>query len=709
MKMDRNGTICPEQIEETVSAAEAFAAQAGLNRNSRLRLRLLVEELLLFYRDVSDEKAAFFLKVKPTRGDLRVVLEADGPARDPIKEATPLLHRILQSYYEAPAWSYENGRNRVTMAVPIYNTTAKNIRLSWKYMAGQRGTFILAVSSQFVSVGLNVLAPLLTARVIVDLEASVFSKLLITATALLSVRALTDFVLFVANRSYNRVYNKTLSNLEEDLVDGALRITNDCIDEKGTGLFIQRLTADTTALATGFNTLADLVAQMFNYVGILAAILFTNVHVFLVVLALLTVQSLLELKRSKQLKKDDRVYRESNERFTGFVGEMVKGSKDVKLLNCEDRFREELTERINDANDKRMFMQGRSWKYRLTRMELGEVGYFVYILLLGLMIARGSMAPVTAIVLFTYYSQLGAPAALLAGQFLEFITNFNLSAERVFALLSSPEFPKERFGSTHLERVKGEIRFQNVSFAYKNPDPKSPPRDVLRNMDLLIPAGMTTALVGRSGAGKTTIFNLICKLYNVSSGSVTLDGVDIRELDRETLRSNIAVVSQNPYIFHLSVRDNLRIVKPYLTNEEMYTVCRMACIHEDICRMPDGYDTIIGEGGTNLSGGQRQRLAIARSLLREFRILLLDEATSALDNITQARIQETLRNVRRDHTVIMIAHRLSTIIDADKIIYLENGRIMDEGRHSALMQRCASYRELYEVESSGQGPGPTQS
>ena len=164
----------------------------------------------------------------------------------------------------------------MTVTVPVHNTLLKNIRFSWKYMHGQRKTFVAAVVSQLVSVGLKIAAPLLSAEVIVRLEAGIFSQILMIAVALLAVLAVTDLALFAANRCYNKVYNKTLTNLEKDLVDGALRITNGCIDEKGTGLFIQRLTADITALATGFNTLADLISQMFNYIGILAAILIAS-------------------------------------------------------------------------------------------------------------------------------------------------------------------------------------------------------------------------------------------------------------------------------------------------------------------------------------------------------------------------------------------------------------------------------------------------
>ena len=696
--MTQSGTFCPEQIESSLCAFDAFAEETGLNKQLRIKLRLLIEELLLLYRDALGEDSDFSVSVKEKRGDLSITINVEGEEFDPMKEPSNILLRILQDSFESPSWSYKNGRNTVRIIAPVYNTLLKNIGLSWKYMRGQRKTFILAVLSQLVSVGLKIVAPILSARVIVDLETGIFNKILLTAASLLLVLLVTDLASFVSNMSYNKVYNKTLTNLEKDLVDGVLRITNGCIDEKGTGLFIQRLTTDTSTLATGFNTLADLFSQMFNYLGILAAILVASPEVFLVALILLFIQSVIELKRAKQMKKDDRVYREANEIFTGFVNEMVKGARDVKLLNSEDRFRDELAVRINDANNKRMNMLARGWKYRLTRLQLGEIGYFIYIMLLALLIAQNRMDPVIAIVLFTYYTQLGSPAVLLLGQLMEFIKNFNLSAERVYALLQSPEFPKEKFGSRHLDKIKGEIRFDKVSFYYKHANPQFIPRPVLNSLNLTIPAGSTTAIVGKSGSGKTTLLNLISKLYKATSGTVSIDGVNIIELDRETIRSNIAVVSQNPYIFNLSIRDNLRIVKPDLTEEEMRQACKMACIDDEIMIKEEGYDTLIGEGGTNLSGGQKQRLAIARCLLKDFRILILDEATSALDNVTQSKIKEALSNVRKNHTVIMVAHRLSTIIDADQIIYMEDGKVLDHGTHSELMSRCMPYRELYENE-----------
>ena len=208
------------------------------------------------------------------------------------------------------------------------------------------------------------------------------------------------------------------------------------------------------------------------------------------------------------------------------------------------------------------------------------------------------------------------------------------------------------------------------------------------------------ALVGPSGCGKSTVFNLISRLYEVNEGVIRFDGADIRELDAESIRGNLAVVPQNPYLFQLTIRENLRLVKPDMTEEEMRTACRMACIDQDIEAMPGGYDSLIDENGVNLSGGQRQRLAIARALLKDARVLMLDEATSALDNITQAKIQQAISNIRGERTVITIAHRLSTVVHADRIMVIGRGGVVDQGSHQELIGRCPEYRELYEAESA---------
>ncbi|MBQ6537585.1 MAG: ABC transporter ATP-binding protein, partial [Eubacterium sp.] len=340
-----------------------------------------------------------------------------------------------------------------------------------------------------------------------------------------------------------------------------------------------------------------------------------------------------------------------------------------------------------------------SWNLKLVRWEVSELGTFLFIVLLALFLGWGWLAASTIVVLYNYYSSLDVRAITLAGEFMEYVKDFNLSIERVCALMNSPEFPKEKFGDTELENPRGEICFDNVTFGYGAGDPLHKNKKVLKKMSFKIKEGEMVAIVGKSGCGKTTVLNLLSRLYDPQDGRILLDGVDINELTKDSIRNTMTVVNQSPYIFNMSVKENLRLAKIDMTDEEMKQVCELACIDDDIMEMPEGYDTVIGEGGVNLSGGQRQRLAIARSLLKNYRIILFDEATSALDNVTQAKIQKAIDGISKNRTIILIAHRLSTVIGADRILYMQDGSVLAEGSHEELLKKCEPYRLLYQEES----------
>ncbi|UOB14500.1 ABC transporter ATP-binding protein/permease [Streptomyces sp. HP-A2021] len=261
--------------------------------------------------------------------------------------------------------------------------------------------------------------------------------------------------------------------------------------------------------------------------------------------------------------------------------------------------------------------------------------------------------------------------------------------QRIFEYLDLPIDITERPDPVRLDRIKGEVRFENVSFGY---DGKGGP--VLDGIDLTVPAGGSLAIVGPTGAGKSTLGYLVPRLYDVTGGRVTLDGVDVRDLDFDTLARAVGVVSQETYLFHASVADNLRFAKPDATDEELYQAARAAQIHDHIASLPDGYDTVVGERGHRFSGGEKQRLAIARTILRDPPVLILDEATSALDTRTEAAVQDAIDALSANRTTLTIAHRLSTVRGADQIVVLDSGRAVELGTHEELLERHGRYAAL---------------
>ena len=567
----------------------------------------------------------------------------------------------------------------------------KNLKFVWQFAKGERAKLLKYIICNIFMIIISIVAPIISAQIIIYLTDSLFTQLLFLAVVLCLVEWFRNIFNRFAMYYAQVIYRETFISLQTQLGKEIMRLETSVIDQNGSGVFIQRLTNDTSRLASVFNLLNQHLSNILTDLGIFVAILIINVWAFIYLVVIVFILFLLERKRTNLYNENDRKFRKKNEKVSSFVGEIIRGIRDIKMLHSEDSFSKELYSQVKELNLDRYEMNSVNRRYIFKRSMLRDLFDMGLIFLLVYLILEDNLVVANALVIHNYAVRI-PNIVWSVGILLDGIKDFNLSSTRVFDIMYGKEYKKEKFGSKHLNKVNGDFQFSHVSFRYKDSDV------VLDDLSFQVHANETVAFVGKSGAGKSTIFSLLCKLYPVDSGKITIDGVDINLLDQDSIRGNITVISQNPYIFHVSVRDNLRLMMEDITEEEMIRACKLACIHDFIMTLPDGYDTIVGEGGVNLSGGQRQRLAIARAFLQKTEIILFDEATSALDNETQKEIQKAIHNLQKDYTILIIAHRLSTIINSDRILFIDKGKVMGEGTHKELLKSCKGYKELYEAE-----------
>ena len=569
----------------------------------------------------------------------------------------------------------------------------RNFKRSWKYVKKEKGRLFGCIFLSLLLCVLSVIMPILSAKLLLSLTDGLFEQLLSMAIFIACVEGIVG----IFNYVYNLIFSKYLLNvnleIQTEIVKETLKLEASELDKKSSGIFLDRLNVDTREIADVFARLGDALMDVLSNLGVLIAILVVNKIMFFYLVVTLLLLFYVENIRMKKRFAVDREKRVLGEKNTGLVGELVRGIRDIKSLNSETFFMKKSSEKLAESLNKNYEMQKIDFKYSLLNNFIKPIVSFGLIALGVLLCVNEKLLISNFLIIFMYQNKVQGLLRYLTFV-IELLKRFNVSADRVFDIVDNTKFKKETFGKYHKDNLNGDVEFKNVYFSY---DGK---KDVLKDVSFKIKKHQTVSFVGRSGSGKSTILNLINRLYKMDDdrGEILLDGVNIKEYDKTSIRNNIAVVTQTPYIFNMTIRENLEIVCPNLSNKKMKEVCDAVSLSDFIETLPDKYDTLVGEGGLTLSGGQRQRLAIVRAILKDTEIILFDEATSALDNETQEEVRKAINNMKGNYTIIIVAHRLSTVIDSDVIHVIDNGKLVASGSHKDLMKNNDIYRKLYKKE-----------
>ena len=491
---------------------------------------------------------------------------------------------------------------------------------------------------------------------------------------------------------YNKLQMSFINKVCKDMYNKYQNLPAIAFEKAGVGELINRLSSDPDRVLDLLNQLVKMILKIIMALIIVIVSFKISIFIGIEITIFAIIMGIISSKYFPVIKNTQKEIKKESDKLIKRTTENLTGIREIKALGIKNNMINLINNDIDNYCNKSLKIN----RYESVYNGLNNIVYYVlqFIILLtcGYLFIKGHIVYSVLMMVHTYIWRIDEVAETLSS----FGVNYNkvkVSLSRIDEVVNNKIFKDEIYGDINLNNPKGNITFKNVSFKYTKKENLT-----LDNLSLNIKTNQKNAIVGRSGNGKTTIFNLLLRYFDVTNGKVLIDGVDIKDLTEKSLRKTISCVRQNPFLFNMSIFENFKIVKPDITLKEVKEVCKRAYIDEYIESLPKKYNTIIGEGGINLSGGQKQRLAIARTLLLNTKIILFDEATSALDNESQKYIKMTIDDLTKDHTIIIIAHRLSTIIDADEILVIENGKLESKGTHKELLKKSKVYKGLYENE-----------
>lgn len=514
---------------------------------------------------------------------------------------------------------------------------------------------------------------------------------------------------------YQKSANKMMANMNQDLATQAFKFTSKTYAEHDTGTFLQRIVNDPQIVVNNLADMVDVITDILSAMVIIIYIATFNLYIALALFVIIFIGIAIEKFRIKTKSKNKKFARKKNDKINSLTTEIIRSEKDIKSLGLEEKLSEvskKYYQEYQTANYKLELVDMNFWASRNFIVEF----FGIFTLILGVyFIDIGLLTVATFMVIYSNNNNL-YNLIWGIGSISDMAVEIKVCTERMFALFNNETYPCETFGEVHIEHVQGKIEFQHVKYTFveydmettgeQNEDTKDHKQrkpistnTVFEDLSFTIQPNTTVAFVGKSGSGKSTILNLMSKMYTVDSGKVLIDGIHINDFDKDSLRNAISLVNQFPYIFDMTIRENLLLAKKDATEEELNQAIRQSYLSEFVHSLRLGLDTRIGESGIKLSGGQKQRLAIARALLRNSSIIIFDESTSSLDNFAQGEIKKSIDALKGKSTIVIVAHRLSTIKNVDTIFFLDNGKIVDSGTFEELFNRNAQFKEMFIAEN----------
>ena len=564
-----------------------------------------------------------------------------------------------------------------------------------RYMLEYKKQIIGVIIALLVTMSISMVTPLLLEYAIdVKIAGKDWYGLLTVAGITLALCLINMLVSRAWMKTMAHVSNNVLMTVRDKLYSHIQTLSFSFFDSRPTGKIIARVIGDVNSLKDVLqSTVTQLVPELLTVIVVFVIMLIKNPMLTLSAVAAMPIIVggiyITEIVAHKRWQK----FRQKSSNMTAFIHEDISGIGIVQSFNAEKESRQEFEELV-DEHTKAFSNAVRIADVFSPTIEISwGVGsfllYFIGIKILG--IDAVGVGTYTAFAI--YMSMFWGPIRNLANYYNKLITNIS-AAERIFDILDTEPEVVDRKDAYELPEIQGEVRFDKISFAY----PDEPERFVLKDVDFLIKPGETIALVGPTGAGKTTIVSLISRFYNATSGTINVDGHDISEVTMNSLRKQMGIMTQDNFLFSGTIKDNIRYGRLDATDEEIVAAAKMVHADEFISQLENGYDTEISERGARLSIGQRQLLAFARTMLSDPRVLILDEATSNIDTNTEILVQQGIESILKGRTSFVVAHRLSTIKNADRIFVIDDGGILEAGSHDELIARKGAYYELCEAQ-----------